>query len=141
MVKFIRSTIHNISIYLTKKCTFMTSDQIDSNVRSNEGIDLSSGLPNFIIKTAIVSTAIVLTLGALLPDIPRIPETERNKLIVLSFIQNPNILWKLSSLEVVRGKKENAISYLEAAIGLLEMHGASEKIIKRYQDQLDSLKK
>ena len=119
----------------------MTSDQIDSNVRSNEGIDLSSGMSNFIIKTAIVSTAIVLSLGALLPDIPKIPETERNKLIALSFIQNPNILWKLSSLEIVRGKKENAISCLEAAIGLLEMHGASEKIIKKYQDQIDALKK
>jgi len=119
----------------------MSTDQNDTNAQVKDGIDFSKGLPNFIVKTAVVSIAIVLSLGALLPDAPRIPETDRNKLILLSFIQNPNVLWKLSSLEVARGKKDNAISYLEAAIGLIEMHGGSEKAIIRYQEQIDVLKK
>jgi hypothetical protein len=51
------------------------------------------------------------------------------------------VLWKLSALEATRGKKDNAVTYLEAAIGLLEMHGASEKTIKKYQDQIETLKK
>lgn len=113
----------------------------ESANNNNEGIDFSAGLPNFIIKTGIVSVAIVLSLSALLPDIPKIPETDRNKLILLSFIQNPNVLWKLSAIEAARGKKDNAVTYLEAAIGLLEMHGASEKTIKKYQDQIETLKK
>ena len=119
----------------------MSRDKNDSNAQVNDGIDFSKGLPNFIIKTAVVSIAIVLSLGALLPDMPIIPETDRNKLILLSFIQNPNVLWKLSSLEAARGNKDNAINYLEAAIGLMEMHGGSEKSIKKYQDQVEILKK
>ena len=119
----------------------MSTDQNNSNAQVYESIDPSKGLPNFIIKTAVVSIATVLSLAALLPDVPRIPETDKNKLILLSFIQNPNVLWKLSSLEAARGKKDNAISYLEAAIGLIEMHGGSEKAIKKYQDQIEILKK
>jgi len=92
----------------------MSNISTDSN---NEGFNFSTGIPSFIIKTVIVSMATVLSLSALLPDIPRIPETERNKLILLGLIQNPNVLWKLSELEEAKGKYTNSITYMEAAIG------------------------
>jgi hypothetical protein len=114
----------------------MSNISTDSN---NEGFDFSTGIPSFIVKTVIVSMATVLSLSALLPDIPRIPETERNKLILLGLIQNPNVLWKLSELEEAKGKFTNSITYMEAAIGLLEMNDAREITVKKYQARLDKL--
>ena len=114
----------------------MSEINADSN---NEGLDFSTGILGFFVKTAIVSMATVLSLSALLPDSPRIPETERNKLILLGLIQNPNVLWKLSELEEAKGKYTNSISYMEAAIGLLEMNGAREITVKKYQARLDKL--
>lgn len=95
---------------------------------------------NFIIKTFIVSVAIIFSVRAILPEFPKIPETERNKLLLLSLVQNPYILWKISLIEEDNGNLKKSILYTETAIGLLEMHGASEKYLKKYYERLADLK-
>jgi hypothetical protein len=115
-----------------------------SAIKDNSGkIDFTTGITGFITKTAIIAAAVVFSLGYIIPDfskLPRIKNNERNNLILLSFIQNPHVLWKLSLLEEEKGKRESAIKYMEAAIGLLEMHGASDATIKKYQDRIGALK-
>jgi len=111
------------------------SDDVDLLINSLKSILI------FIIKTIIVSFAIIISLIIFIPDIPRIPETEENKLILLSFIQNPYVLWRLSELEELKGRKENAIKYMEAAIGLMEMNNASEKTIIKYRERMIILNK
>ena len=110
--------------------------------RNDNVLDFSKGIPNFILKTVIVTIGVIFAISVLtpeLPELPKIPETEKNKLILLSFVQNPNILWRLSVLEEEKGNIKNASSYLEAAIGLLEMNGASDKSLKKYQERLEKL--
>ena len=105
-------------------------------------INLSNGIIGFLVKTVVISLAVVITLNALIPDIPdipKIPETEQNKLILLSFIQSPYVLWRLSELEEARGKNENASKYIEAAIGLMEMHGSSERYLEKYRERLKKI--
>ena len=108
-----------------------TEDRVTDSVR---------GVQTFFVKTIIASVAIVTSFSFLIPEIPRIPETEQNKLILLSFIQNPYVLWRLSEIEEAKGKNENASKYLEAAIGLMEMHGASEKTTEKYRVRLSKIR-
>ena len=99
---------------------------------------LTESLVPFIFKTFIV----FLFIGAtIITTFPKYRETERNKLILLSFIQNPYVLSELSSIEEHGGNNAKAVVYLEAAIGLLEMNGATEKALLKYQSKLDKLKK
>jgi hypothetical protein len=116
-----------------KKVDAQKNDPIDE-------IDFSKGIVGFAIKSLILSLAIVFCFNALVPDIPKIPETERNKLILLSFIQNPYVLWKLSEFEETKGNIENASKFIEAAIALMEMHGATDKSLNKYQEKLKKLK-
>ena len=120
----------------------MTSEKkVNENNNVDElDIDLPMGIQNFLAKTVIVSFAVVASLSFLIPDLPKIPETEQNKLLLLSFVQNPYVLWRLSELEESKGKNENASKYMEAAIGLMEMHGAAEKSLEKYRDRLIRLK-
>ena len=74
------------------------------------------------------------------PNIPKIPESKRNKLIAISFIHNPYILLKLSELEEDKGHLDNAIQYSEAALALMEMNNADEKYINKYKFRLVQLK-
>jgi hypothetical protein len=46
---------------------------------------------------------------------------------------------KLSDFEKDKGNLKDATILMEAAISLMEMHGASEKSIKKYQDKLSEL--
>ena len=117
----------------------MTTDTNDSKV--NNTLDLSKGLPNFIIKTFVIVFSITFALSALVPEFPKIPETERNKLMLLSFIQNPYVLWRLSVIEEEKGDVKNAITFMEAAISLMEMNGAADGSIKKYHDRLSMLTK
>lgn len=102
----------------------------DKTSRDDSQIDLSKGFPNFLIKLASISVAVVLVVGFLAPNFP---ETQRNKLVLLGLVQNPYVLLELSQLEEHRGRLDKAVLYTSAAIGLLEMHGASDKVIARYQ--------
>ena len=116
----------------------MSNEQKDCD-KSEDSLDFSKGIPNFILKTAIVTIAITLTMSYLLPEMPKIPETERNKLILLSLVQNPDILWKLSVMEEEKGNNKNAVTYIEAAIGLMEMNGASDQSLRKYQERLKKI--
>ena len=75
----------------------------------------------------------------MIAEMPWIPETERNKLILLSFFQNPYVLWKLSVIEEENGNVKAATSYMEAAIGLMEMNGASDRALEKYQERLEKI--
>jgi hypothetical protein len=46
----------------------------------------------------------------------------------------------LSYIEERGGNIAKAMVYLEAAIGLLEMNGATEKALLKYKNKLDTLK-
>lgn len=61
---------------------------------------------------------------------------ERTQLHLLSFIQNPAVLYKTSVMDEEAGKLKEAIRDMELAIGLLEMHGASSSVIARYNERL-----
>jgi hypothetical protein len=98
---------------------------------------LTESLVPFIFKTVIVFFFIGATIITILP---KYRETARNKLILISFIQNPYVLSELSLMEERGGNNAKAVVYLEAAIGLLEMNGATEKALLKYQNKLDTLK-
>jgi len=116
----------------------MTSEE-KKDQENDISTDLSKGISNFIIKTVVVVAAITISLSLLTPEMPKVPETERNKLILLGFVQNPYVLWRLSAIEEEKGKLKNSITYIEAAIGLMEMNGASEKGIRKYKERLEEL--
>jgi len=116
----------------------MSNEQKDDD-KSEYSLDFSSGILNFILKTAIVTIAITLSIDYLLSQMPKIPETQRNKLILLSLVQNPDVLWKLSIMEEEKGNNKNAVTYIEAAIGLLEMNGASDQSLRKYQERLEKI--
>lgn len=115
----------------------MNSEKQD---KDDESIDISKGIPSFVVKSIVVSLSLVASLTFLMPELPKIPETEQNKLLLLSFINNPYVLWRLSELQEEKSKKDNAIQYMEAALGLMEMHNASEKSQQKYRDRLERLK-
>ncbi len=120
----------------------MPTDSSDSEVKTTDrSIDLSKGLPSFIVKTFIIVFSVTFAFSALVPEFPKIPETERNKLLLLSFIQSPYVLWRLSLIEEDKGDVKNAITFMEAAISLMEMNGASDGSIKKYHDRLSMLTK
>jgi len=112
---------------------------MNENTENDIKIELSRNLLNFIFKTIVVTTAFTLSISILAPDMPKIQESEKNKLILLGFVQNPFVLWRLSVLQEEKGNLKNATTYMEAAIGLMEMHGASDKSLKKYKDRLNEL--
>ncbi len=91
-------------------------------------------LVNFLLKTLIIFTAILGSILFLMPDFSSLRklETDQNKLIVLSLIQNPRVLWKLSEANENKGKIDNAIRDMELAIGLLEILKNTKKIGKLF---------
>jgi hypothetical protein len=115
------------------------SNEIKQTDESHGSLNSSNGITNFIIKTVIISISIIITINYVIPEIPKVPETERNKLILLSFVQNPYVLWRLSEIEQEKGNIKKATSYLEAAIGLMEMNGASDQSLKKYRDRLEKI--
>ena len=97
----------------------------------------------YITKALIATICVIIVIKAITPKLPdlRIPETERNKLILISFIQNPYVLSRLAKLEELKGNKNGAARYLEAAIALVEMNGAPDRVILKYQKELELLRK
>ena len=65
---------------------------------------------------------------------------EKTKVLMLSFIQNPEALYKLSEIEERKGSIRSAIRDVELAMGLLEMHGADRQAVKRYSNRVIQLK-
>ena len=112
------------------------SNKLKQDAMNGVSLNYLIGIKNFILKTLIVTIAIIITISSLVPEIPKIPETERNKLILLSFVQNPYVLWRLSEIEEEKGNIKNASTYIMAAIGLMEMNGASDKSLNKYYERL-----
>lgn len=100
--------------------------------------DVITNIVLFIFKVIISTFIFIYFINTL---IPAIPETERNKLIATSFIQNPVILWKLSENSEKRGNYESSILYMESAIGLIEMNCGRDNYLERYKTRLEYLKK
>ncbi len=101
----------------------------------------------FAIKTATFMLMLGVLVSFLMPDIEGLAGTirgvllkkEKDKILLISFIQNPAALYRISELEEKEGKLESAITWLEMGIGLLEMHTASPLVISRYSDRLKRL--
>lgn len=102
----------------------------------------SGGIEQFAMKTAIVLVLILVLANFLLPDLSELKrlETPKSKLVLLSFVQNPQALLKISEIEEAEGKIDNSIRETELAIGLLEMHGADRQVIQKYSDRVNELK-
>lgn len=111
----------------------------------------------FVAKTAAVLFLVAIFLDFVLPDFGQIKaglysdvgrvqeklaknlKSERGKLYILSFIQNPMALYKSSEVAEREGHLDSAIRDMELAIGLLEMHNADKQVIKRYNGRLEKL--
>jgi hypothetical protein len=102
----------------------------------------STEIKRFAIKAGIITVLLLTLLNLLLPDFDKLKrfETPKTKLILLSFIQNPRALLKISEIEEDEGKLDNAIREMELAVGLLEMHGAGKQIIEPYLARINRLK-
>lgn len=102
----------------------------------------SGGIEQFAMKTVIILVLILVLANSLLPDFSELKrlETPKAKLVLLSFIQNPQALLKISEIEEAEGKIDNSIREAELAIGLLEMHGADKQVIQKYSDRVNKLK-
>ena len=106
-----------------------------------------NSLKQFALKMAIGAGIIVIFINIILPDfsalnksISSVLEQEKSKAIILSFVQNPVVLYKLSEFDEKEGKIIKAILDVEVAIGLLEMHGATASTIAKYQARINHLK-
>lgn len=104
-------------------------------------------LKQFALKMLIGAGIIVIFINIVLPDfaalnksVSLVLEQEKSKAIILSFVQNPVVLYKLSEFDEKEGKIIKAILDIEVAIGLLEMHGATASTIAKYQARIDHLK-
>lgn len=97
---------------------------------------------SFVTKVVVVVLAILLVVAYLTPNTDRLKrfDTPINKIFLLSFIVNPEALYMASELWEEQKKYDNAVREMRLAIGLLEMHNADPKVIKRYQDRIDSLR-
>ena len=110
-------------------------------MQESNNVDMSNlnSLLLFILKVIIVTISIYLMTLFMTPSIPKIPDNERNRLLLISFIQNPHVLYRLSVLKEESGDVEASILLVESAIGLLEMNGANNSVVERYKKRLDLL--
>jgi len=112
--------------------------KINNEINSN--IYYINNLLLFILKSIIFVLSIYFVSLIIVPSFPKIPDNERNRLLIVSFIQNPHILYKLSVLKEDAGDISNSILFMESAIGLLEMNGASNSVIERYNKRLITIR-
>jgi len=91
----------------------------------------------FVAKATALLVLVQIFLSLLLSEVK---DDERARLFLLSLVQNPVALYKVSEYEERYGKIDSAIRDIELAIGLLEMHAADKTVIKRYHDRLEALR-
>ena len=115
--------------------------EIDDFDKSSDNLFLKTDIGKFFVKSLIVVAMIFGGIYFLIPDarVFKGLETDQNKYIALTLIQNPRILWKMSETDESKGNLPNAIRDMEAAIGLLEMHGARLEVLQIYQNRLQAL--
>ena len=85
----------------------------------------TNNIKNFFYKVVIIIGAIIFILNYLTP---KNIESDKNKLYLISLIQNPRILWELSLIEEEKNNLHKAKRYMKAAIGLIEMNQSNETI-------------
>ena len=115
--------------------------EIDDFDKSSDNLFLKTDIGKFFVKSLIVVAMIFGGMYFLIPDarVFKGLETDQNKYIALTLIQNPRILWKMSETDESKGNLPNAIRDMEVAIGLLEMHGARLEVLQTYQNRLQTL--
>ena len=115
--------------------------EIDDFDKSSDNLFLKTDIGKFFVKSLIVVAMIFGGMYFLIPDAKVFKglETDQNKYIALTLIQNPRILWKMSETDESKGNLPNAIRDMEVAIGLLEMHGARLEVLQIYQNRLQAL--
>ncbi len=115
--------------------------EIDDFDKSSDNLFLKTDIGKFFVKSLIVVAMIFGGMYFLIPDarVFKGLETDQNKYIALTLIQNPRILWKMSETDESKGNLPNAIRDMEVAIGLLEMHGACLEVLQTYQNRLQAL--
>jgi len=115
--------------------------EIDDFDKSSDNLFLKTDIGKFFVKSLIVVAMIFGGMYSLMPDarVFKGLETDQNKYIALTLIQNPRILWKMSETDESKGNLPNAIRDMEVAIGLLEMHGARLEVLQTYQNRLQAL--
>ena len=115
--------------------------EIDDFDKSSDNLFLKTDIGKFFVKSLIVVAMIFGGIYFLIPDAKVFKglETDQNKYIALTLIQNPRILWKMSETDESKGNLQNAIRDMEVAIGLLEMHGARLEVLQTYQNRLQTL--
>jgi hypothetical protein len=115
--------------------------EIDDFDKSSDNLFLKTDIGKFFVKSLIVVAMIFGGIYFLIPDASVFKglETDQNKYIALTLIQNPRILWKMSETDESKGNLPNAIRDMEVAIGLLEMHGARLEVLQIYQNRLQAL--
>ena len=115
--------------------------EIDDFDKSSDNLFLKTDIGKFFVKSLIVVAMIFGGIYLLIPDAKVFKglETDQNKYIALTLIQNPRILWKMSETDERKGNLPNAIRDMEVAIGLLEMHGARLEVLQIYQNRLQAL--
>lgn len=106
---------------------------------------MSNGEKNetsFVTKVIVVVAAFLIVVTYLMPNFDKLRrfDTPMNKIFLLSFVSNPEALYMASEMWEEQKKYDNAIREMRLAIGLLEMHNADGKVLKRYRDRLDALK-
>lgn len=118
-------------------------DDTDNQRPDNRGlVPPRDSLKDFLIKVTLTLVLIVGALKVVLPDLSELKKIEKNeifKLFALSLVQNPRVLWKLSEMEESKQNYEMAISYMDTAIGLMELHSVDAETAKRYQTRLKVL--
>jgi len=115
--------------------------EIDDFDKSSDNLFLKTDIGKFFVKSLIVVAMIFGGMYFLMPDarVFKGLETDQNKYVALTLIQNPRILWKMSETDESKGNLPNAIRDMEVAIGLLEMHGARLEVLQTYQNRLQAL--
>jgi hypothetical protein len=115
--------------------------EIDDFDKSSDNLFLKTDIGKFFVKSLIVVAMIFGGMYFLMPDarVFKGLETDQNKYIALTLIQNPRILWEMSETDESKGNLPNAIRDMEVAIGLLEMHGARLEVLQTYQNRLQAL--
>lgn len=115
--------------------------EIDDFDKSSDNLFLKTDIGKFFVKSLIVVAMIFGGIYFLIPDAKVFKglETDQNKYIALTLIQNPRILYKMSETDESKGNLQNAIRDMEVAIGLLEMHGARLEVLQTYQNRLQTL--
>jgi hypothetical protein len=115
--------------------------EIDDFDKSSDNLFLKTDIGKFFVKSLIAVAMIFGGIYFLIPDAKVFKglETDQNKYIALTLIQNPRILWKMSETDESKGNLQNAIRDMEVAIGLLEMHGARLEVLQTYQNRLQAL--